>query len=184
VDSNGLGLSLIIQQEQNDKPSLAFLQGVPCINNVNKCSISTKLTLARNSLTQVAMPLKLERSILSAQQVDADHLHRRHGPHARLPANFDVRKPTTERKLAWRCPNSIWRLWVGKYQENKDSEMINVTYQGDTLMTAYKGYGGSPMYPRDSFFTVASLTHSSRHHHEGPDFGTHWPLKLRNSGAA
>jgi hypothetical protein len=158
---------------------------VPCINNVNKCSISTKINVgSQQSHTRVAMPLLKLRSILSAQQSRRGSFTPCHGPHASgclLISTCGSRRRSGSSLGVAPIQSGYW---VGKYHGEQGFRMINVTYQGDTLMTAYKGYGGSPMYPRVSFFTGASLTHSSRHHHEGPEFWNPVATELRNSGAA
>jgi hypothetical protein len=110
--------------------SVSLFWGVPCINNVNSWSLNKINVGSQQSHAGRNMPLKLERSILSARQVDADSLHRRHGPHA-MWLHFDggrnCRRRAAEARLALPQFNLEDCGWVNMV--NKDSEMINVTYQ-------------------------------------------------------
>jgi hypothetical protein len=164
--SNSLGLSRSSsssssnKNKKDDKPQSRFLQG-DALHQLRKqvLDLQQELTLARNSLTvDVTAIEKLERSILSAQQVDAEFIYTVATDRmqaAAAAANFDevdkYRRQAAEARSALPQFN-LEGLWVGKYGE-QGFEMINVTYQGDTL-TAYKVTGDRNVPKGQASFTV------------------------------
>jgi hypothetical protein len=152
--------SLSRSNKKDDKEKSRFLQG-DALHQLRQqvLDLQQELTLARNSITQDVTAIeKLERSILSAQQVDAEFIYTVATDRmqaAAAAANFEevdkYRRQAAEARLALPQFN-LEGLWVGKYGE-QGFEMINVTYQGDTL-TAYKVTGDRNVPKGQASFTV------------------------------
>jgi hypothetical protein len=156
-NKNRLGLS---NNKKDDKKQSRFLQGDD-LHQLRQqvLDLQQELHQARNSRTQDTIAVeKLERAILSAQQVDAEFIYTVATDRmqaAAAAACFDeadkYRRQAAEAREALPQFN-LEGLWVGKYGE-QGFEMINVTYQGDMLV-AYKVTGDRNVPRGQASFTV------------------------------
>jgi hypothetical protein len=148
------------KNKKDDKQQFRFLQGDDLHELRRQVhELQQKLLLARHSRTLDTMVVeKLERAILSAQQVDAEFVYTVATDRmqaAAAAASFDEVDKYRRQVAAARdaLPQfNLEGLWVGKYGE-QGFEMINVTYQGD-ILTAYKVTGDRNVPKGQASFTV------------------------------
>jgi hypothetical protein len=146
--------------KQDDQHQSRFLQGDDLHQRrLQVLDLQRELHQARNSHPFNAIAVeKLEHAILSAQQVDAEFIYT--VARDRMQAAAAARRLDEVDKYcrqAVEARNALPQfnlegLWVGKYGE-QGFEMINVTYQGDTL-TAFKVTGDRNVPQGQASFTV------------------------------
>jgi hypothetical protein len=144
--------------KKDDKKESRFLQGDE-LHQLRKQVLDFQQELREAGRSQDTIAVeKLERAIVQAQQVDAEFMYTvatERMQAAAAAAQHDeadkYRKQAAEAREALPQFN-LEGLWVGKYGE-QGFEMINVTYQGDTL-TAYKVTGDRNVPKGQASFTV------------------------------